>query len=145
MNQAKRLYLSDTGALVLFGIVMGITTVIYEIWLVSMTTRQWVLIRILYNILRFVGARLCGKITDRTRCYILKGSKSKFKKGLADGIALSFYQMPIYIFSALVAGAGAKQIAIVVSLYVLDNLVSGWLYGLILDWMRARVASQKLV
>ncbi len=102
--------------------------------LVGLTLRQWFGIRILYAALRFAGARLCGKLTDSIRERLLGTSRQRFRKALADAIALSLYQIPLYIVSALVMGARFRQVAITSSIYLVENALLGWLYGVILDW-----------
>lgn len=140
VKRAGRTVSADTVALILFALCAGALTLLYEVVIAGLALGQWAGIRILYNALRFAGARICGKLTDKVRQHLLGTSRSRFRKAIADTIALSLYQLPIYVVSALIMGASIRQIAITSTIYLGDNVLLGWLYGVILDWVRRRFA-----
>lgn len=128
-------YRSDIVAMVLYNLIAGFLTLVYEIWLGGATGEQWVWVRIIYTIIRVSGAFLLGYLIDFCRRHIWQKRKLIFK-ALADAFALSLYQIPIYIFSALISGVLWHSILITACLYIGDNLLLGWLYGYILDRVR---------
>ena len=131
---------TDTIALVIFSIcASGGLTVLYELLIIDMTKGQWLVFRVLYNILKFSGAYFCVKITDWMRLRILKTSQNRFHKAIADTISISIYQIPLYIMSGLIMGINIIQLLIVSSIYLVDNMILGWLYGVILDWTRKKL------
>lgn len=128
-------YRSDIVAMVLYNLIAGFLTLVYEIWLGGATGEQWIWVRIIYTAIRLTGAFLLGYLIDFCRRYIWQKRKLIFK-ALADALALSLYQIPIYIFSAWISGVLWHSILITSSLYIVDNLLLGWLYGYILDKVR---------
>ncbi|MFZ4649046.1 MAG: hypothetical protein ACOYMB_05490 [Patescibacteria group bacterium] len=64
-------------------------------------------------------------------------------KAISDATSLSLYQIPAYIFSALIMGLDYKVIIFLSLIYLLDNLAFGWLFGYILDKTRAYFSKGK--
>lgn len=130
---------ADTIALFLYSASGAVLTIVYEVFFLKLSGKQWAGIRVVFNVLRFIGARLCGKITDQVRARLQGDSKHPFRLAIAGAISLSLYQLPVYALSARVCGAEFGQIKKAVVVYFLDNLVFGWMYILILDWVRRRM------
>lgn len=123
-----RRYQIDVIALIIFGLLTGFTTIIYEVLLAGASPEQWLGVRVLYNILRFAGAYLLGDLVEKIRTKL--APKGGFiRKALADACALSLYQVPIYCISALIMQVSLKSIIITVVLYILDNIFLAWVYG----------------
>jgi len=119
-------------AMIVFGIITSFTTIIYEVLLAGATAEQWLGVRVIYNILRFAGAYFLGSLIEKVRLKF--GRQSGFIYiALADAISLSIYQLPIYFISALIMQVSIKTMVITALLYILDNLIFGWLYGFIFD------------
>ena len=133
---------ADTIALLIFTVISGLPALFYELLLVGFTLGQWAIIRLLYNTLRFAGARLCGKLTDLIRRRLAGSSSSYFRKGAADTVSLLLYQLPLYLLSALIVGANVRQMAIALAMYLFDSILLGWLYGAILDRVRLYFAAR---
>lgn len=129
----------DTLAFVIFSICtsVGLTT-LYELLVVRMENETWVIFRILYNLLKFSGAYFCAEITDWVRLKVLKKSENLFRKAIADSISVSMYQLPLYNVSGFIMGIDTFQLMIISSIYLLDNILLGWSYGAILDWIRKK-------
>jgi len=142
VKRVSQTIFADTIALFLFSVCAGIPTLFYEILIAKLTLEQWAGVRIFYNILRFAGAYFCAKLTDKIRRRLPGHSNSRFQKAVADTIALSLYQFPIYIISALIMGAKFRQIAIMSTVRLVDTIMLGWLYGIFLDWARSRFADR---
>jgi hypothetical protein len=145
VSRAVKMAGVDTVAMVLFSVIGGVLTIGYEVGLLGLTGQQWLAIRLLYNPARFIGARLCGKLTNWIRFHLAAESPNWWQKAVSDTIAVSVYQIPIYVLSALIAQVEPGIIGIAVLMYLLENICIGWLYGVILDWVRklayVRVAS----
>jgi len=130
---------ADTLALALFSITVGlITTFVIERYILGFSLVQWGIIRLVYNPLRFGAARLLGKLTDRMRMRIGGSTPSRLRKAVADSTTLALYQPFVYMVSALLVGANFKQISIAIPIYIVESFVTGWLYGIILDYVRQR-------
>lgn len=135
---------ADTIALAIYSAIVGIgTTLLYERALAGFTWEQWAALRVVYNVLRFGGARLCGKLTNWVRWRIGGDNPNRWRKAVADGCALAVYQEPIYIVSALLVGVTWQQIALTAPIYILDSILFGWVYGIILDSVRKRFPERK--
>jgi hypothetical protein len=128
---------ADTIALLLFSSVASIFTLLAEVAVAGMSIKQWFWIRVIFNPLRFAGARFLGMLTDSLRRSILGKSHNPFLKVVADTLALWLYNLPLYIASGIIMGATRRQITISSSMQFLDTLCTGWLYGIILDRVRA--------
>jgi|GEM_PF-1277233 len=134
--------LADTIAFGLFGFAVGaVTTILYEMVLFGFTFRQWIGIRIFFTILRFVFAFVCGWLTDFLRQHFPGAAHNRFWRAMAEATALTVYQMPLYVVSALIVGVDWHKIAFMSGIYLLENFLFGWLYGLILDWTRKKFAA----
>lgn len=143
----------DTTAFLIFGMITGAVTALYEVVIVGVTAHQWFVVRILYTLIRCLGVYFLGKITDSLRKKIAGEKLRKaisdlclglnpkiilfITKGISDGISLSIYQIPVYVFSAFVCGVEVKAIFLASLLYIGDNFLFGWFFGYILDRTRA--------
>jgi len=142
--KTKKLIAADTIAMAVYSVVNGLIglflTHVYEVRWVGLTFNQWLGIRLIFNPLKFGGAYFCGQLTNRFRKRLVGNSKSWFWKAIADSLAISAFQLPLYAVSALVMGVSLVKIAIFIGIYLVDNAIFGWTYGWILDWMRLRFA-----
>lgn len=128
-------YRNDIVAMLAYNVIAGGLTLIYEVLLAGASTEQWLKVRIIYTIIRFSGAFILGYLIDWFR-QLLSKRKYPLAKAVADFLALSVYQLPIYCFSAMLAGVPIASMLITSGLYLADNLLLGWLYGYILDKVR---------
>ncbi len=119
-------------AMIIYGIVTSFTTIIYEVLLAGATAEQWLGVRVIYNVLRFAGAYFLGSLIEKVRLKFAR-NKGFIYVALADAISLSIYQLPIYFISALIMQVSLTTMVITALLYILDNLIFGWLYGFIFD------------
>lgn len=131
---------ADTIALLLYSVAGAALTIVCEIFFLKLSGKQWASIRVVYNILRFAGAWLCGTMTDQLRHRIQGDSKHPFRLAVAGATSLSLYQLPIYALSARLVGVELAQIQSALGFYFASNLFFGWAYVLILDWVRSRMA-----
>lgn len=129
-------------AMLIFVIATGGPTLIYEIIVAKFTLGQWAGIRILKNALIFCGAPICARLTDWMRSRFVKESKNKFRKGFVDSLTTAIYHLPIYVLSALCMGADKRQVALASIFCVADNMLLGWIYGVILDCVRTRLGTK---
>ena len=129
---------ADTLALAIFSALTGAFGLLFERYVASLSLVQMAGIRLGYNILKYLFAEFCAQIADNLRTRLMGNSKHQFRRALADGLALSGYQLPLYIGCALVAQAETRQMAEMVAFYLANNMAFGWLYGLALNWVRTR-------
>lgn len=137
-------YRNDIVAMLVYNLIAGGLTLIYEVLLAGASTEQWLGVRIIYTIIRFSGAFILGYLIDWFR-QLLSKRKYLLAKATADFLALSVYQLPIYCFSALLVGVPIASILITSGLYVVDNLLLGWLYGYILDKVRKYYSTSEAI
>ncbi len=128
MAKKKEGFFSDTLALLIYGVVGGIVPFFFENIILGLSVKQWAGIRILY-LSRYIGGYICGRMADFFRRH--------FCRIVADIIALCIYELPIYIASALIVRASFRQIFLGSVIQIISNAIFGWLYGFILDRMRA--------
>jgi hypothetical protein len=127
---------ADTLALIIFSVATGALGIMFERWVAGLSWVQMGGIRLAYNLLKYALGGICGRIADWLRKLLMGSSKHPFRSALADGLALSVYQIPLYVACALLAQASPKKVAVMVAFYSVNNLVLGWLYGAILNRVR---------
>ena len=131
---------ADTLALLIYSVVVGVTTTLaIDIWFVGMTGMQWTGVRLVYGPLRFILARLLGKMTDRLRTYFAGPSPNRLQKAVVDAMSLYIYQQPLYVVCALIVGVELPQLYGAAILYFIEALLTGWFYGVVLDFVRRRL------
>jgi len=138
-RRAKKLLVADTLALLIFDMSTGLMVVAYEYFFVTFDMQHIVLVRILY-MSKYIGARFCGRWTNRLRRLIINTSDSIVRKAFADALAVSSYQAPLYALSAYCAGMAKTDIVIALSIFGINALMLGWIYGPVLDYMREKFA-----
>ena len=142
MQRLLKKITADTLALAIFSFLTGIFGLLFERYVASLSLVQMAGIRLGYNFLKYVFAEVCAQIADSLRKRLMGNSNHPFRRALADGLALSAYQLPIYLGCALVAQAEVRQMATMTAFYLANNMAFGWLYGLILNWTRRWFAVQ---
>lgn len=110
----------------------------YEIVFFSIAQEKWILVRLFYNGIKYFTFFIPAKLDDYFRTTFLRTSQNKFYEWIADGLALSIHQVPIYIVSAVIFGISIEKITLISLIYLADNFVFGWVYGIVLKWMRER-------
>lgn len=137
MRRLLRKITVDTLALIVFSVFTGAFGLLFERYVASLSLVQIAGIRVGYNFLKYTFAEVCAQIADGLRIKLMGNSKHPFRRALADGLALSAYQLPIYLGCALVAQARPKQMAMMSAFYLMNNMALGWIYGIILNGIRA--------
>ena len=138
MKKSKKFwqrYQCDIIAMLIFSVFSCFTTLLYEVAAAGISVEQWLGIKIIYIPLRFAGAYILGSLIDKVRLKLARDNRF-IHKALADAISLSIYQIPIYLLSAAVMRVSWQPILITVALYILDNILFGWLYGYLLNQVR---------
>lgn len=121
--------------LIIFSIPAALPTLCYEFLLSGLAIERMGLVRIIYGAIRLLGAPYCNRWTDAARIRLSGMSRSRFCGALADAVALSTYQVPLYIAVALPLGAAPRQVVFACGLAVIGDFCFGWFYR----WMRNRV------
>ncbi|MBI3589522.1 MAG: L-alanine exporter AlaE [Candidatus Liptonbacteria bacterium] len=135
-----KLIAADTIALALYGGVCSAFVYLIEVKGIAIPVGKWFAFRGLYNFFLFGGACFCGWITNKSRAILQGTSDHIVRRWLAEGISLSLYKIPIYVASAYVCNVAWSQIFQASAVDLGLNLVTGRLYGWILDWTRHRFA-----
>jgi hypothetical protein len=115
-------------ATIIYGIITFSLTILYEKIIVGLNWQEWMGVRMIYIPIRYVFLFILDYLIDYFR--------SVLPKAFAEAMALSIYQIPIYIGAALIMGVSRSLIITVCLIYIADNLVFGWLYGYILNRTR---------
>lgn len=115
-------------ATIIYGLITFALTIFYEKYLLGLNWGEWIGARGIYIILRYTLLFILDYLIDFYRRYL--------PKPLADALALSTYQIPIYASAALIVGINHGTILLAGIIYLIDNLALGWLYGYILDQTR---------
>lgn len=129
---------ADTFALLVHGTITSASTYVYEVVFFSVHEEKWLAIRILYNLFRYASARVPAKLAYYFERSFLKNSENRFYEAIADWLALSIHQIPLYIISAALFRMNWKTILYICLVYLFDNFIFGWLYGVLLKWMRGK-------
>lgn len=140
MQRLLRKITADTLALAIFSLITGIIGLLFERLVADLSLAQMAGIRFSYNLLKYVFAEGCAQIADALRLRLMGNFGHPFRRALADGLALSGYQIPIYVACSFVMKADFRQITMVSGFYLANNMALGWLYGLILNLVRARLS-----
>jgi len=115
-------------ATIIYGLLTFALTILYEKVMIGLEWDSWFGVRAIYIPIRYLLVFMLDYLIDYFRKIL--------PKFIADGIALSLYQIPIYIFVSLVVGLNIKAIILASCIYVVDNFAFGWLYGYVLDRTR---------
>lgn len=115
-------------ATIIYSILTFALTIFYEKVLIGLNWGEWIGARGIYIFFRY----LLVFILD----YLIDYFRARLPKFLAEAVALSVYQIPIYATAALIMGVETRLILLAVLIYIADNLFLGWLYGYILDRTR---------
>ena len=131
LSNQTRLFLADTLAMVVFSFTTGM---VIELLIAGMTLAQSLTSRIVAIPVNLVTARPYGLYRD----FLFKRirSKNRILKGGIDILIFTSFQIPVYIFVLLFAGANAEQIVKACSSVVVFFLILGRPYGLCLDFCR---------
>jgi hypothetical protein len=136
-----RLVIANTAALVIYSAWTGTISITIEMLYSGSTFRQWAGTRLIYVVLKFALADIyCANLTNFLRKKFGGNSRHLFKEGVADALSISFYQQSIYIPSALLAGANITKTLFAAKFYFIESLLLGWVYGLLLNWCRKKIA-----
>ena len=136
-RRAKKYLAADTLALLFFEVAAGLFVFLYEWLVVGFNNDQLLLVRILF-LTKFLGARLCGMLTDWLRRVIPGTSKSIAMKRVADTVAVLIYQDTLYALSATIAGMSWEHLRVSLLICSFGAVSLGWLYGRTLDRQRAK-------
>ncbi|MEW6616994.1 MAG: hypothetical protein AB1333_01080 [Patescibacteria group bacterium] len=123
-------------ALIVQGLFSSASTYVYEVVFFSIAEGKWIWIRLLYNGIKYATFFVPAKLDDYLRSTFLRTSQNKFYEFIADGLALSIHQIPIYVVSSFIFRIDIETIIFVSVIYLVDNFIFGWVYGSILKWMR---------
>ena len=130
---------ADTLAMVLYLLATGIFGFLFERSVVGLLVWQmggiWIL-----GLGKYPLAELCAQLTGKLRILLMGNSRHPFRRALSAGLALSVYQVPLYVGSALCVRVSLSKVSAMAAFCLACNLIFGWLYGFILDWVRARFA-----
>ncbi|MDD2681254.1 MAG: L-alanine exporter AlaE [Patescibacteria group bacterium] len=123
-------------ATIIYGLITFALTIFYEKYLLGLNWGEWMGTRGIYIVFRYTFLFVLDYLIDFFRQHL--------PKGLADAVALSTYQIPIYATAALIIGLDYQRILLAAAIYLADNLALGWLYGYILDRTRKFFLQQAL-
>jgi len=129
-------------ALIVQGLFSSASTFVYEVALFHIAQNEWGLIRLLYNGIKYLTFFVPARLDDYFKTTFLRTSQNKFYEWIADGLALSIHQVPIYIVSAIIFGINVEKIILISVIYLFDNFLFGGLYGIFLKWMRERFVTK---
>lgn len=125
-------------ALIVQGLFASASTFVYEVVFFHIAQDEWGFIRLLYNGIKYFTFFIPARLDDYFKTTFLRTSQNRFYEWVADGLALSIHQIPIYIVSAMIFGINAEKIILISVLYLVDNFAFGGLYGILLKWMREK-------
>ncbi len=116
-------------ASIIYGMITAFLTIFYEIFIADLGFMEYGFTKLIYLPCRYI---IFTFVLD----YLMDYFRSMMPKLIADPIALSIYQIPIYIIAAMIMGVSNHTIALIAAIYIADNFAFGWLYGYILDRTR---------
>jgi len=137
----RKLILADMIAFSVYCVWTGGISVIFEILYSDATTWQWAKTRVVYFVLKVgLSTSYLPRLTFFLRKVLRSNSKHWLQQGLADSLSVPLYQQSLYIPSALIVGASFAATVSAASLYFADGMLTGWVYGLLLNWCRKKIA-----
>jgi len=125
-----------TTTFVLHGLAGGIIVFLIEVLAVGISFDSWLYIRIAYNIVYFDNSALCIRFTDYLRLKFQGNSIHPFRRVVADTLSLAAYKIPLFASIALLFNLDGEKILWACFFDVGEIILTGWLYGIILDWVR---------
>jgi len=128
--------------MLIFSCTAGALVIVYEFAL-GLTLAQWGGVKILYNIFRFIGAHYCANLTLWLQKLISGGSNHWFRNAIADALALSVYEIPLYALSAWIMGVDTSVIILLSVIFIFHNIIFGWFYGWLLVRLRALIGARE--
>jgi hypothetical protein len=127
----RRLFIADTLAMVIFSFVTGMAI---ELLIAKMDVMQSITSRVVAIPLNLLTARPYGLYRDLITKRV--NVKHRVLKGFIDILIFVSFQVPVYIFVLLVAGANLEQIVKACSSVITFFIFLGRPYGLFLDFLR---------
>ncbi|MCH2020853.1 MAG: L-alanine exporter AlaE [Saprospiraceae bacterium] len=131
MSNQARLFLADTVAMVIFSFTTGM---VIELLIAGMTLTQSLTSRILAIPVNLFTARPYGLYRDFF--FKKKRSRNPIIKGAIDILIFISFQIPVYIFVLMFAGANVGQIIKACSSVIVFFIILGRPYGLFLGFCR---------
>jgi hypothetical protein len=140
LKKAIQSKLIDILAFSLYKLLTFAPAFLYEVAYVGITVKQYLVVRLLKNVLLFALSFLCRDLRDKIKQYIPGSSDKQLGKAVAEGTALSLYQLPFYVVSMLVIATevSSHELSIASVIYFSINVLTGRLYGVLLDQVRLR-------
>ncbi len=122
---------AELTALIVQGLFSSASTYVYEVVFFTIAQEKWILVRLVYNGIKYATFFIPAILDDKFKSTFLR-------KWVADGLALTIHQVPIYIISSLFFGIDAEKIVFISIIYLVDNFSFGWVYGVVLRWAREK-------
>ena len=130
-SNIRRLILADTVAMIIFSFVTGMAI---ELFIAKMDMIQSLTSRVVAIPLNLVTARPYGLYRD----FMVKRLqvKNRLLTSVVDILIFVSFQIPVYIFVLIVAGANVEQVLKACGSVIVFFVVLGRPYGLFLDFLR---------
>lgn len=133
-----RTFTADTIALLIYGTFVSASALLLEVFIFVIPWEQFGMMRFVYNLVKYSSASIPAKITELLSKKFPRASGNKFLEALIDWIALSLHQIPIYATIAIAFGINFRTVLLISTIYLVENLLFGWLYGILLKWLREK-------
>ena len=129
---------ADSVAFLLYTVYTGWILVVYEKYLCDLAIEQVVVLRLMSGVPRTLLGFFCGVMEEAIRKRIRGDVHGFMRRAAAGTLALCFFQLPIYVASALILRAPMEQILVTCGIYIAIDIVFGWSYAVLLERMRGR-------
>lgn len=134
--QSAWAFIVDTMPLVVFSVPAALPTVCYECIFSGLTFERAGMIRIVYGLIRIIGARYCNQWVDWVRMRPVFATRHYLWGIFADAVALALYQCPVYAGVAWILGALPGQIMSVCAISLIGDFSFSWVYRLLRERTR---------
>jgi len=111
-------------------------SLIIDTTIVSFSLSGWFTLRVLLNVILLAMAHYCARMADAMRPRAPLDMPYSTRMAFTDAIALSLYQIPLYVLLSGLLGGNWDAIGFASLLYLATNCALGWAYGKTLNWTR---------
>lgn len=134
----RRRIIADGITFFLYTACTGWIIVGYEKYVCDLAIEQVAILRMMSGVPRVALGFACGMVKNAVKRRWFAGSSEFLSQAAAGAIALCLFQLPLYVGSALILSTGARQIIVTCILYIASDILFGWSYVYLLEYIRAR-------
>ena len=119
-------------ALLLYSFTTGLPGILFEYFFAGVHFTQILWVRAAYNCIKFMPGGICAWIDAKLKARMMGDSNHPFRRAMVAGLALSVYQIPIYVSFSVIVGVETRKITTMILFFLVNNQFFGGVYDYIL-------------